>query len=71
MTAKPLTRCPNCGSRRIERRALPFRARVGTRVVAIPSLEREICPDCGEEFFDRDANIIIDEHCFAKSRKRA
>jgi YgiT-type zinc finger domain-containing protein len=71
MKTESLRRCPNCGSRNIKRVAKPFRARVGTRTVAISKLEREVCPDCKEEFFDREANIVIDEYCFAKKRQRA
>jgi len=48
-----------------------FWARVGTRTVTIRDLEREICPECKEEFFDREANIAIDAYCFGKSRQRA
>ena len=66
-----LRQCPNCGSRRIERVPRPFRARVGRKWVRIAALEREICPDCHEEYFDRDANIAIDEACFGKQRRRA
>ncbi len=71
MRTSTLTRCPSCGSRRIRRVRKIFRARVGTRIVAVPDLERETCPDCKEEFFDREANIAIDAYCFGKSRKRA
>jgi YgiT-type zinc finger domain-containing protein len=71
MKTSTLTRCPSCGSRSIRRVRKPFRARVGARAVTIPDLEREICPDCKEEFFDREANVAIDAHCFGKSRKRA
>jgi hypothetical protein len=49
----------------------PFRARVGMRTVKIPDLEREVCLDCREEFFDCEANIVIDNYCFGKNRKRA
>ena len=71
MKTSVLTRCPSCGSRTIRRVQKPFRARVGTRVVTVPNLEREICAECKEEFFDREANIAIDAYCFGKSRQRA
>lgn len=71
MTTTTLTRCPNCRSRGIRRMRKPFRARVGMRTVTIPDLEREVCPDCREEFFDREANIVIDAYCFGKNRQRA
>jgi hypothetical protein len=44
---------------------------VGTRAITIPDIEREVCPVCKEEFFDREANIAIDTYCFGKSRQRA
>lgn len=71
MKTSTLTRCPSCGSRTIRRVRKPFRAQVGTRTVVIPDLEREICPECKEEFFDREANIVIDAYCFGKNRQRA
>lgn len=71
MKTSTLTRCPSCGSRNIRRVQKPFRARVGTRTVTISNLEREICPDCKEEFFDREANIAIDASCFGKNKQRA
>jgi len=39
--------------------------------VTIRDLEREVCPDCKEEYFDREANIKIDAYCFGKRRQRA
>lgn len=71
MKASMRTRCPSCGSRSIRRMQKPFRVRVKTRVVTMPDLEREICSECKEEFFDREANIAIDAYCFGKSRQRA
>ncbi len=71
MNTPSLMRCPSCGSRRIRRRRKAFRARVGTRIVTIRDLEREVCPDCKEEYFDREANIKIDAYCFGKRRQRA
>lgn len=71
MKISTLTRCPSCGSRSIRRMRKTFRARVKTRVFTIPDVEREICPECKEEFFDREANIAIDAYCFGKNRQRA
>jgi len=48
-----------------------FRAKIKARVVIVPDVEREICPDCKAEYFDREANIAIDAHCFGKNRQRA
>jgi YgiT-type zinc finger domain-containing protein len=71
MKSITLTRCPRCGSRNIRHERKSFRARVGTRVIVVPDIEREICPDCKEEFFDREANIAIDAYCFGKKRQHA
>ena len=71
MKTNRLRRCPLCGSRRLVRVGKPFRTRMGRRTVTIPAVERESCPACHEEFFDREANIVIDEHCFGKNKKRA
>lgn len=38
-------------------------------MLTIPDVEREICSDCKEEFFDREANIAIDAYCFDKSKQ--
>jgi hypothetical protein len=41
------------------------------RLITVPDVEREICPDCKAEYFDREANIAIDAYCFGKNRQRA
>jgi len=70
MKTMKLKRCPNCGSRGIRRARKSFRAKVKGRVVIVPDVEREICPDCKAEYFDREANISIDAYCFGKNRQR-
>jgi YgiT-type zinc finger domain-containing protein len=49
----------------------PFRAKLKARLIIVPDVEREICPECKEEYFDREANIAIDAYCFGISRQRA
>ena len=71
MKTRTLTRCPNCGSRSIARVRKSFRAKVKGRLIMVPDVEREICPDCRAEYFDREANIAIDAYCFGKNRQRA
>ncbi len=71
MKALALKSCPNCGSRGIKRVSKSFRAKVKGRAVLVPAVEREICPDCKAEYFDREANIAIDAYCFGKTRQRA
>lgn len=71
MKSLELKRCPNCGSRGIKRVRKSFRANVKGRAIVVPDVEREICPDCKAEYFDREANIAIDSYCFGKNRQRA
>ncbi|MBI2228328.1 MAG: YgiT-type zinc finger protein [Deltaproteobacteria bacterium] len=49
----------------------PFRAKLKARLIVVPDVEREICPECKEEYFGREASIAIDAFCFGKSRQRA
>jgi len=71
MKTLTLKRCPNCGSRSIRRVRKSFRANMKGRLFIVPDVEREICPDCRAEYFDREANIAIDAYCFGKNRQRA
>ena len=71
MKAIELRACPNCGSRSIKRVRKSFRAKLKARLIIVPDVEREICPECKEEYFDRDANIAIDAYCFGRNRQRA
>jgi len=71
MKTLTLKRCPNCGSRGIRRVRKSFRAKMKGRLIIVPDVEREICPDCRAEYFDREANIAIDAYCFGKNRQRA
>lgn len=62
-----LTQCPVCRNRtiRLVKKDLTFQR--GQRTYRIPSIEREVCQHCGEEFFDKQANQQIDAYL---SRKR-
>ena len=71
MKTSALRHCPNCGSRSIKRVRKSFRAKLKARLIIVPDVEREICPECKEEYFDRETNIAIDAYCFGISRKRA
>jgi YgiT-type zinc finger domain-containing protein len=57
-----LKKCPLCGSLKIKQVQEEFKARVGKRTIVIPSVKRQKCASCGEEFFDREANIILDRY---------
>lgn len=66
-----ITECPTCGSRRIARVKRPFEFRFKGKPIAIPDLEREVCPDCGEELFGPEANRRIEQEiAAAKDGKR-
>jgi len=71
MKTLTLKRCPNCGSRSTRRVRKSFRAKMNGRLIIVPDVEREICPDCRAGYFNREANIAIDAHCFGKNRQRA
>ena len=57
-----LKKCPLCGSIKIKQTRGEFKARVGKRIIVIPSVKRQQCASCGEEFFDREANAILDRY---------
>ena len=52
--------CPLCGSAKIKQVRGEFKARTGKRIIIIPSVQRQRCDSCGEEFFDREANALLD-----------
>jgi YgiT-type zinc finger domain-containing protein len=55
-----LKSCPLCGSGKIKQVCGKFRAHAGNRIIVIPSVKRQLCASCGEEFFDREANAVLD-----------
>jgi YgiT-type zinc finger domain-containing protein len=50
-----LSKCPTCGSRRLQKVRSDFATTVQGRSVLVPDLERQECPDCGEILFDCEA----------------
>ncbi len=56
-----ITTCPICTSRKIKviTGAITFQTASGA--VTIPHVTREKCENCGEEFFDHEANLILDQ----------
>ena len=57
-----LTRCPICESDQLREVSgkLSFQSHAGE--VKIPKVTRTKCDTCGEEFFDREANKILDQY---------
>lgn len=56
-----LTKCPTCGSRQLKTVHSDFKTKARGRVVVIPDLERQECPDCGEVLFDCAAMDRLEE----------
>ncbi|MDD5675000.1 MAG: YgiT-type zinc finger protein [Chitinivibrionales bacterium] len=57
-----IKKCPICGSIKIKQVSGEFKAHTGKRIIVIPSVKRQQCASCGEEFFDREANAILDRY---------
>jgi len=66
-----IRRCPTCGSRRMRRQTVTVRATVRGKTAAVPDLELEVCPDCGEKLFDLEASRRMEERFLGKRRGRS
>ncbi len=57
-----LSRCPICESERIKviTGELTFQTHEGQ--TTIPNVKRQKCLSCGEEFFDHQANLVLDRY---------
>jgi len=66
-----IRRCPTCGSRRIRRQTVTVRATVRGKSATVPGLELEVCPECGEKLFDREASRRMEERFLPKRRGRS
>lgn len=55
------TICPLCGSSAIKKKKGSYKFDIKGEIVHTPVVEYWECPDCNEAFFDRKANVIIDE----------
>lgn len=62
--------CPMCGSIKIKRvkKTLTFNTKKGK--VKVPNLEFDTCDSCKEQFFDEEANRIIDTYVSRTSKKQ-
>jgi YgiT-type zinc finger domain-containing protein len=58
--------CAVCGSRRIQRRVVPAEIEGGRTV----DVEADVCPDCGEEYYDLHAMQAIDSAREGRARDR-
>lgn len=47
-----LSKCPTCGSNKIQVIRSDYATKVQGREVVVPDLERQECSDCGEVLFD-------------------
>ena len=54
-------KCPTCGSKRIRRRVIDLELTVRDKTRIVPSVELEVCPDCGEKLFDIAAMNKVEE----------
>jgi YgiT-type zinc finger domain-containing protein len=50
-----ITRCPNCGSARVEKVQRDWTGEARGKKYRVAALEFHECPVCGEQVFDREA----------------
>ena len=55
-----LSECPLCGSADIRRTRGPFTAQTRGRTIKIPKVPQQRCQNCGEVYFDRESNVVLD-----------
>jgi len=63
------TVCPLCESPSIRKKRGVYKFDIQGEVLSTPVIQYSECPDCGEAFFDREANQKIDE-ALLQPRKR-
>jgi YgiT-type zinc finger domain-containing protein len=57
-----LTKCPTCGSRKIRRVTRDWTGVYRGQAYTVRDVERDECPDCGEEVFDGETVERIQAH---------
>ena len=67
---KALTKCPICGSRKIQRRKESVQLHPRGRTVVVKEVEIDHCTNCGERFFDHAASEKIDAAIPTTARRR-
>jgi len=65
-----ITRCPTCGSKRIDKVRRDWFGSFQGKSYAVPALEFHQCPDCGEELYDRVAMRRIESSSPAYANRR-
>jgi YgiT-type zinc finger domain-containing protein len=63
--------CPLCGSSKIQKQEGPYDFMIKGQKITTPTISYWSCPNCGEAFFDREANRKIDAALLPQSKKRA
>jgi YgiT-type zinc finger domain-containing protein len=53
--------CPLCGSSAIQKKRGHYKFNIKGKSIAAPLVQYWECPNCGEAFFDKQANKRIDE----------
>jgi YgiT-type zinc finger domain-containing protein len=61
--------CPLCGSSSIQKKKGVYNFVIHGKSLSTPIIQYWNCPNCGEVFFDRQANKIID-HALLPHRKQ-
>ena len=62
-------RCPLCDSPKIKQRKGPYDFMIKGEKITTPAVSYWACPNCGEAFFDREANQIIDKALLPTKRR--
>ncbi len=62
--------CPICGSIKMKRVKKTLTFNTKKRKVKVPNLEFDACDSCKEQFFDEEANKIIDTYVSRTSKKQ-
>lgn len=57
-----LTICPICDSSKIKTVTSKMSFQTCDGEVVIPKITRQKCENCGEEFFDHEANKVLDQY---------
>lgn len=65
-----ISTCPICGSHQIKKVTGKMTFKTPTGKVTIPKVPRQRCANCGEQFFDHEANKVLDRYR-EKTRKKA
>jgi YgiT-type zinc finger domain-containing protein len=67
---KPLSKCPLCGSHRIERGRESVELHPPSGLISVPDVEFDHCHKCGEKFFDSAASEKLDASVAVLKRRR-